>query len=530
MHNLFIGEFQHHCRVVWGMTIKVPGAKKLEAHSTEEQQKQLEKVVAGIEKGSKTSTKRPRRGYLVAVAQVNGIRDVAGGTKAEYIDALFRWYAEKPGRTIKCPVPASEPVINFSLDPERPTQPIIINKAVLDEIRADIKRITVPSWVGHIPRNFGDPSHGKLTADQWRSGCIVYLTITLIRLWGGTGATTLEKERLRNFLDMVRSVDLGTRRSTSSARISLHAHYMHEYLAGLLQIFPDHKFVVNHHLAQHLAECMTLFGPVHGIWAFVFERYLGILRGFNTNNKSGEMEVTFLRYFCMSGNLRAFVQDLDLPGLPEYADFAASLPATFGHLMQSEDLHTLPSTAHSYTYNASKAEALGDEVYSRLLDRINVDLTPELRYSRWNSNGTLLLDRRCQKISGIEHFRARYSSRQVRHVGNSLIEFSSPISPRQTHRAGQIVDIVLHRRLTLQKAAIVEPFLVVKEYAELSPADRIHDIYRQFDHLGARLNYNRFVDGFVVLKPVDLVSHFASYVYTPDGIDEACIVVRSIDR
>jgi hypothetical protein len=44
----------------------------------------------------------------------------------------------------------------------------------------------------------------------------------------------------------------------------------------------------NHHLSLHLAECIRNFGPVHGWWAFPFERYNGIIQRYNTNNKMGE--------------------------------------------------------------------------------------------------------------------------------------------------------------------------------------------------------------------------------------------------
>lgn len=92
MHNLFLGEFQHHCRRVWGLDIKGGKKKGLTPHTPKQQAEQLEKAVAQIKKGSISGLTRIRKGYIAALVKYNGI-DVEGKgfLKKNYIEALLSW-------------------------------------------------------------------------------------------------------------------------------------------------------------------------------------------------------------------------------------------------------------------------------------------------------------------------------------------------------------------------------------------------------------------------------------------------------
>ena len=63
---------------------------------------------------------------------------------------------------------------------------------------------------------------------------------------------------------------------------------MQAYLTGLKELFPDFKFVPNHHMALHLWDYILLYGPVHSWWAFPFERMIGTLQHISTNYKEGK--------------------------------------------------------------------------------------------------------------------------------------------------------------------------------------------------------------------------------------------------
>lgn len=163
----------------------------------------------------------------------------------------------------------------------------VLDAEVLGEVRADLQKTSLPSWLERPPHNFGSPSHGKLKADQWRTVCSVSLIITLVRLWGVTSAGIRDKAVLKNFTDMVIAVKWGTRRSISPERIAIYSSHMKSYLESLKELFGEGLIVPNHHLSLHLVECLRSFGPVHSWWTFPFERYNGMLRHLNTNSRPG---------------------------------------------------------------------------------------------------------------------------------------------------------------------------------------------------------------------------------------------------
>ncbi len=167
----------------------------------------------------------------------------------------------------------------------------LLSYEVLKAVRADILSTHLPSWLERPPANFGSLKHGKLKADQWRTVCTVNLVVTLVRLWSSS-VSEHDKDLLDNFLHLVAAVDLASRRTMSEARAAAYDEHMYKYLCGLKELF-DHEFVPNHHLSLHLYSCLMLFGPVHGWWAFPFERFNGLLGNINTNHKSGERYASF---------------------------------------------------------------------------------------------------------------------------------------------------------------------------------------------------------------------------------------------
>ncbi len=94
MHNLFLGELRHHCREVWGIDVKDKSSEstKVLPHSPEEQRAQLLRGFKALRNTTKNGLDKLRKGYVVAIAEVNGILPKGGVvTKAAYRDALLAW-------------------------------------------------------------------------------------------------------------------------------------------------------------------------------------------------------------------------------------------------------------------------------------------------------------------------------------------------------------------------------------------------------------------------------------------------------
>lgn len=187
---------------------------------------------------------------------------------------------------VRTPPSQNQPTTEFRLTPPEPDSPDeVFTQAVLQALRNDVGRVFLPSWLERPPSTIGDAGGGKLKADHWRTLCTVVMPITLVRLWGSGNPLPVQVEALSNFMHLVAAVDLATRRSMSADRADRFDAHMEAYLQGLRSIY-DADLVPNHHLSLHLRECLLLFGPTHGWWAFPFERYNGLLQRLRTNHKA----------------------------------------------------------------------------------------------------------------------------------------------------------------------------------------------------------------------------------------------------
>jgi hypothetical protein len=201
----------------------------------------------------------------------------------------FSQYQDNNQPEIRCPEPFPRPVVDLSTAWTGAPVEIVLDQGVLSEIWADMARTTLPSWLARAPRNFGSPNHGKLKADQWRTACLVNLVITLCRIWGGTQASQKHSILLRNYLSLVIAVRWATMRSTSHHHATITEEYLTYYVRSTVEVFSTRALVFNNHASFHIPECLRMFGPVHGWWAFPFERYNGVLQRYNTNSKTGEL-------------------------------------------------------------------------------------------------------------------------------------------------------------------------------------------------------------------------------------------------
>lgn len=168
----------------------------------------------------------------------------------------------------------------------------------MQAIREDISKTIRPTWHEGPPPNFGQPVHGKLKADQWRSTIEFDLPVSLMRILVTEMANGLPQERIRKRELQTRSTILlatairwGTSHKTSSQHASEYKRNIVEYLHTVRQLRPDRNLTPNHHYSVHYGDLLPLFGPAHSWWAFPFERLIGLLQKFKTNFKIGECSI-----------------------------------------------------------------------------------------------------------------------------------------------------------------------------------------------------------------------------------------------
>lgn len=151
-----------------------------------------------------------------------------------------------------------------------------------------------------MPENWGTKSRGKLSADQWRVLCTLYLPITLIGLW--SQGDKRKKDMLNNFMRLVVAVRIASMRSTSKRLIEIYEVSMWMYLKTMKELYPHAVVKPNHHMALHLGDFLESLGPVHAYRSFAFERFNYVLQKLHTNMKFGESNVAHVQFLTLKTN------------------------------------------------------------------------------------------------------------------------------------------------------------------------------------------------------------------------------------
>ncbi|CDO75322.1 hypothetical protein BN946_scf184517.g5 [Trametes cinnabarina] len=535
MHNLFLGEILHHCKSVWGTAVaeeNQPSTTRLAVHSPEEQQGYLDKVFNAVCARAEKRLAGIRRDYLSAVARFNNVVGETSSnlTRQQLAAALLAWDRENPTESLHLPPVLNEPAARFRLPkddlPAEKSKYDIFDAAILHELRKDIASTVLPSWMEKAPRNFGTAAHGKLKADQWRTLGTVNLVITLVRLWGSSSASDEEREVLDNFIHLACAVDLASRRSMHAERAAAYDRHMEAYLKGLRRLY-KHQIVPNHHLSLHLRPLLEAFGPVHGWWAFPFERYNGILQRMNTNSKPSDLPTIFMRSWYIGANIRWLIRTTNWPKFSEYDDMLKAFDTAFHDRVRgtrvTDILEASRSSSSNFPYDGKREVHLARRVYEELLAIIGSRMVARFQSVYDIASSSLAhLPPVGQPVTVVERDGIRFAVRSH----NSYVRFRSRTG---AVLAGQIHEIFYHQP-DEGSGLIIEPFLVIKAYRQLSPEHTASDPYRQFPDLNTHLVYDEFDDDTHVVSLGDIISHFAAYRYTPDGIDRECVIVRSLDR
>jgi hypothetical protein len=170
-------------------------------------------------------------------------------------------------------------------------QPATLNRSEVQMLRDTIKNAVRPRWQASPPHNFGEPSHGKLTADQWRTLMEFDLPVALAKSLRNKPELSPSGNRLNELfhstLLLASAIAWGTSRRVTSESKNKYLSRMQSYLKTVLKLQPGSTLLPNHHNSLHFGAYLERYGPVHGWWTFPFERVVGVLQQINTNGKIG---------------------------------------------------------------------------------------------------------------------------------------------------------------------------------------------------------------------------------------------------
>ena len=100
----------------------------------------------------------------------------------------------------------------------------------MEALRTDIRDFVTPSWLTSIPLNLGEPSHGKIKADQWQTLGTVYLPVSLVRIWAPNKddpQPAAGRQRLLSLtLSLISAINIASLRTTSCDKANLYTKYI----------------------------------------------------------------------------------------------------------------------------------------------------------------------------------------------------------------------------------------------------------------------------------------------------------------
>ncbi|KAK0440683.1 uncharacterized protein EV420DRAFT_1247741, partial [Desarmillaria tabescens] len=362
-HTGYLGLFQHHCRTVWGINVEIEGGdgtalrlkNPIHRPANSVMRHWLEVIRRTEDPDQLKSALSQRNCYknvLWHICNDNGLRHLKALKEVhEFDDETYRRYHQKffEGRSKFRALVAYKKIYLIALCDELglpeygkkeelaallihwvgtsstvhrnnlaaveknfasgKNQRHVLGRSIMEAVYEDMKKTRLPLWVSRAPKDWGTPSRGKLTADQWKVICTVHLVITLIRIWGTPSSPeSLRFSRmLTNFLDMVKAVSILNLRVTSHMHIQRYNFFAKRYVGVMKTLYKDVAVKPIHHMALHAGEFLRVFGPVHAYRTLAFERLNHTMQQQNTNSKFGELEMTFLRSLCRISNVAALV-------------------------------------------------------------------------------------------------------------------------------------------------------------------------------------------------------------------------------
>jgi hypothetical protein len=302
MHAIFLGLVQHHCRTILG----IDTSRRKKQQKGQITARNLDEARAIIlSKSSASQLRKVKLDILRVLCHRMGIPTVINGRNVKKTDLISELMARSTANlsnaghseindNVAMPFETGDDFTSVFSDGFEDAH------LSMDDIRllqSHIQSTTRPSWYAPPPPNLGEPSHGKLKADEWRS-CIEFdVPVALVQMaskrkWKG-GRIPPDKI-IHSTMLLAMAVRWATSHTTSEEHVRKYNENMHAYLQSLLDMFPHTRLRPNHHNSLHLGPSLLDLGPMRGWWTFPFERMVGILQKVNTNSKLGEQ---WLSYF-----------------------------------------------------------------------------------------------------------------------------------------------------------------------------------------------------------------------------------------
>ncbi|OAD75965.1 hypothetical protein PHYBLDRAFT_142948 [Phycomyces blakesleeanus NRRL 1555(-)] len=117
--------------------------------------------------------------------------------------------------------------------------------------------------------------------------------------------TRLPSNLLVNWIHFVDACRVLTKPAITEEEIAKAHVSLRKFCCGCETMYKLDLLLPNMHLYLHLKESIQDFGPIYSFWLFSFECFNGVLKGFQTNQKSG-FEKTYMKKFIKNSSKAQF--------------------------------------------------------------------------------------------------------------------------------------------------------------------------------------------------------------------------------
>ncbi|QRV74466.1 Transposase family Tnp2 protein [Ceratobasidium sp. AG-Ba] len=398
-------------------------------------------------------------------------------------------------------------------DTIKPTDTRPLGLEIVEEVKGDMERTTLPSWIKHPPITFAQLE--KIGAEEYKTIGLVSLPITLIRLWS-TGNSTLRK-RLTNFLNLSMAIRILSYQSLTEHDIRYFEYYYRAYLNDLQALYPFCSVVPVQHLGLHIPYFMRALGPPTRFSENTSEMFIGMLEDISSNSRTGEFEQTLHKELIMAANLKGMVEQWN------FSDVLKPYSEILGEFLQTRYPGSeRPSSAGWYTRHHGEPMSVDAETYSSLCG--------------WaQSTGTRKFTRRLHVCQQLRRGNVVYQSFKDA-KGNSCIRFRPQGSI--TAVPGRIKTILQEDSASVSPPNQPRIIVLTRSFDDLTPEDAANDPYRNNPIMGlshfriVQLCYDTINTQRVhIIQPDDIVSHVAVCKFAdPDGtMSSPCSIILNLD-
>ena len=158
--------------------------------------------------------------------------------------------------------------------------------------------VTISSWLGSVPSNFGNIFVGRIQVGEWCSSITIYISIIYINLWYWDLHHSNSKidAMLDHTMGLISAVYISCAHIIMTEHAITYYSYVATYVGSMKVVYLKYNLQPNYHAAFYIYNYLILFRLVHSWWTFPFKQLIGLLQRVSNNHKLGKLLFTWNKH------------------------------------------------------------------------------------------------------------------------------------------------------------------------------------------------------------------------------------------